>query len=108
VAGFTLPPDPLAALSWAKFGKAAPNNVAMLGDVLVKARVGGRHVGLYMGENATHYFVLGGNQGDQVCIAPFVKSAFSHIRRCQWKVAQPANVRRIIVGATARAAVSEA
>jgi uncharacterized protein (TIGR02594 family) len=108
IAGFKLPADPLAALSWARFGNAAPNGKAMLGDVLVKARVGGGHVGLYVGENATHYAVLGGNQGDQVCIAWFVKSAFSHIRRCAWKVSQPANVRQIVIGAKAAAAVSEA
>jgi uncharacterized protein (TIGR02594 family) len=108
VAGFTLPPDPLAALSWAKFGRPAPNRVAMLGDVLVKARVGGGHVGLYVGENATHYAVLGGNQGDQICIAWFAKAAFSHIRRAAWKVAQPANVRVIQVGVAAGVGVSEA
>jgi uncharacterized protein (TIGR02594 family) len=108
VAGFALPPDPLAALSWAKFGKPAPNGVAMLGDVLVKARVGGGHVGLYVGENATQYFVLGGNQGNQVCIAAFPKTVFSSIRRCAWKVSQPENVRRIILGAKAAPAVTEA
>jgi uncharacterized protein (TIGR02594 family) len=108
VAGFALPPDPLAALSWAKFGTAAPGNVAMLGDVLVKARAGGGHVGIYVGENATHYAVLGGNQGDQVCIALFPKWVFSHIRRCAWKVAQPTNVRPILIGAASTKAVSEA
>ncbi|HEX8658250.1 MAG TPA: TIGR02594 family protein [Hymenobacter sp.] len=108
VAGFRLPPDPLAALSWAKFGNPAPGGVAMLGDVLVKARIGGGHVGLYVGENATHYAVLGGNQGDQVCIAWFLKSSFSHIRRCAWKVAQPANIGVRRVRAAAGRAVTEA
>ena len=63
-----------------------------MGDVLVKSRAGGGHVGLYVAENETHYAVLGGNQGDKVCIAWFPKEAFSHVRRCAWKVAQPENV----------------
>jgi uncharacterized protein (TIGR02594 family) len=106
VGGFKLPPDPLAALSWAKFG--TPQKTAMLGDVLVKARVGGGHVGLYVGEDATRYFVLGGNQANSVCIAAFPKSAFTHIRRCPWKVAQPDNVRRIMIHAQQVGAASEA
>ena len=108
VAGFKLPPDPLAALSWAQFGHPAPGGVALLGDVLVKARVGGGHVGLYVGENATHYAVLGGNQGNRVGIAWFPKSVFRHVRRCSWKVAQPANVGVRHVGTGARRAVTEA
>jgi len=106
-AGFALPADPLAALSWTKFGTAAPGGVAMLGDVLVKSRVGGGHVTMYVGENATHYACLGGNQGDAVCISWFPKEVFTHVRRCAWKVAQPANVRSITVGVKAAAAVSE-
>lgn len=107
VAGFALPSDPLRALSWAKFGKPAAGG-AMLGDVLVKSRDGGGHVGLYVGETATHYAVLGGNQGNQVCIAWFAKAAFSYVRRCAWKVSQPENVRAIEVNAAAGAAVTEA
>lgn len=107
VAGFALPPDPLAALSWAKFG--SPVTQPMLGDVLVKARVGGGHVGLYVGENTTHYAILGGNQADSVCIAWFSKNVFTHFRRCKWKIAQPANVRRVFVSTTGRiSTVSEA
>jgi uncharacterized protein (TIGR02594 family) len=98
VAGFKLPPDPLAALSWAKYGTPVAPGHAMLGDILVKARVGGGHVGQYVGENATHYAVLGGNQANSVCIGWFPKASFSHIRRSPWKVAQPANVRKIVLG----------
>ena len=97
-AGFPLPPDPLAALSWGKFGNAVALGDERLGDVLVKARIGGGHVGLYVGETPSHYAVLGANQGDQVCIAWFPKSVFSHIRRCPWKVSQPANVRKVVLG----------
>jgi hypothetical protein len=48
------------------------------------------------------------NQANQVCIAWFPKNVFTHIRRCPWKVSQPANVRRIQLHAGATAAVSEA
>jgi uncharacterized protein (TIGR02594 family) len=94
-AGFKLPYDPLAALNWAKFGNPVAPGEASLGDILVKARVGGGHVTLYVGETATHYACLGGNQANSVCIAWFPKASFSAIRRCPWKVAQPANVRPI-------------
>ncbi|KAA9333422.1 TIGR02594 family protein [Hymenobacter busanensis] len=108
VAGFALPPDPLAAKSWSVFGQPAPKGVAMLGDIVVKNRAGGGgHVGLYVGETKTHYAVLGGNQANQVCIAWFPKSVFTHIRRCKWKVSQPANVRRIVLNAPTAAGVSE-
>ena len=99
-AGFALPNDPLAALSWAKFGTAVDPKEAMLGDVAVKARVGGGHVGIIVGETAAHFALLGANQGDSVCIAWFPKASFSHIRRSPWRIAQPANVRKIVVGAS--------
>jgi hypothetical protein len=38
------------------------------GAVLVFKRPGGGHVGFYVGEDATSYFVLGSNQADSVCI----------------------------------------
>lgn len=100
VAGFQLPSDPLAALSWAKWGTPAPGRIAMLGDVLVKRRVGGGHVGIYVGENDTQYAVLGGNQADRVCIVWFPKNVFISIRRAAWKIAQPNNVRVIKLGVT--------
>ncbi len=100
-AGFPLPSDPLRALSWAAFGTAVAPGKAALGDVLVMARAGGGHVTMYVGETATHYLGLGGNQADSVCIAGFPKSRITHVRRCPWKVAQPANVRPIPVRVSA-------
>ncbi|MGL5914856.1 MAG: TIGR02594 family protein, partial [Culicoidibacterales bacterium] len=61
-AGFEVVKNPLWARNWASFG--VKQKQAMLGDVLTFIRDGGGHVGIYVGENRTGYFVLGGNQGD--------------------------------------------
>ena len=63
-AGKDVPESPLWALSWARFGVAAER--PMLGDVLVFKRDGGGHVALYVGEDASAYHVVGGNQADKV------------------------------------------
>lgn len=39
------------------------------------------HVGFYAGENKTHILVLGGNQGNKVCIMAYPKSQLLTIRR---------------------------
>lgn len=83
----------LWALSWAAWG--VPVDTAMLGDVLVFTRDKGGHVGIYVGEDDTHYHVLGGNQSDAVCITRIAKNRLYAIRRTKWQVAQPANVRVI-------------
>jgi uncharacterized protein (TIGR02594 family) len=91
-AGKTPPEKYLSAAEWAKFGStpAEPG----LGDVLVFTRTGGGHVGLYVGDDATHFHVLGGNQGDAVSIVRIDKTRCSAIRRPPY-INQPANVRRI-------------
>lgn len=97
-AGKQLPPLPLWALSWASFGNES--KVAMLGDVLVFRRAGGGHVSLYVGEDSTAYHILGGNQGDKVCIIRYSKANLYAIRRPVYSIAQPANVRKIILSPT--------
>lgn len=58
-----LPENPYYARNWATFGvKCHPQP----GAVLVYARKNGGHVGFYVGETATHYVTLGGNQSDAV------------------------------------------
>ncbi|MDO7846492.1 TIGR02594 family protein [Hymenobacter sp. M29] len=91
-AGFVPPRDPLAAKSWATFGTHVDLEDAALGDILVMERPGGNHVTMYVGEDDTNFYGLGGNQGDCVCIAAFPKLRITHVRRCPWKVAQPDNV----------------
>ena len=90
-AGLEVVKHPLWALNWNKYGNVA--KVAMLGDVLTFTRNGGGHVGIYVGEDATHYHVLGGNQNNSVSVSRIAKDRLSQARRTAWKVAQPASVR---------------
>ena len=59
-----LPANPLSALAWGGFGRALAKPSP--GAVLVFRRPGGGHVGLYLGERADAFRVLGGNQADRV------------------------------------------
>lgn len=73
----TLPAEPLPSIavrakSWEKFGVAL--TAPALGAVMVFSRVGGGHVALYLGETATHWILLGGNQGNKVSIMARPKS----------------------------------
>lgn len=90
----------LWARNWALWGQGVPVERAMLGDVLVFARGSGGHVALYVGEDATHFHILGGNQSDAVNIVRKEKSSIIAVRSAKWKIAQPANVRRVFLSAT--------
>jgi len=79
-------------LFWAKELKAKE---PMLGDVLTFKRDGGGHVGIYVGEDKTHYHVLGGNQSNMVNVVRIAKTRLFKARRTLWKIAQPANVRKV-------------
>ena len=89
--------NPLGALNWNNFGVKV--NQPMLGDVLTFSRNGGGHVGIYVGEDHDCYHVLGGNQGNAVSVSRIVKSRLYQARRTAWKVAQPANVRKVFLEA---------
>lgn len=105
-AGFEPVAAPLWARNWAKFGTAADK--ASLGDVLVFSRDGGGHVGLYVGEDASAFHVLGGNQSDQVCVSRIAKARCIAVRRCPWKIAQPSNVRPVRLAAGGALSTNEA
>lgn len=62
------------ASAWATWGVNLGPSVLAPGAILVFAREGGGHVAFYVGEDATHYHVLGGNQGDRVSIMRLAKS----------------------------------
>lgn len=87
------PESPLWALNWLKFGQ--PISRPGLGDVLVWSRKGGGHVGFYVGEDSTHYYVLGGNQSDEVNIQRLTKSrdsrgrVFRGARQPIWRISRP-------------------
>lgn len=70
-----LPENPLGARNWQGFGLGVPPS---FGAVLVFWRGSRRgwkgHVGFYVGEDATHYHVLGGNQSNAVTITRIAKT----------------------------------
>lgn len=97
-AGWGLPNSPLWALSWAKWGQASDK--PMLGDVLTFQRHGGGHVSMYVGEDATYYHILGGNQSDAVTITRKPKKDLYEARRAEWRISQPENVGVVKLKAT--------
>lgn len=101
--GERLPRVPVRAKSWAEFGVAAP--MAAPGVVLVFGRQGGGHVGFYLGEDATHFHVLGGNQGDAVSIARIAKSRCVAMR---WPVGVRFAGRPVSLAASAPVTANEA
>lgn len=54
------------ASAWATWGANLAADRLSPGAIMVFVREGGGHVAFYVGEDATHYHVLGGNQGDAV------------------------------------------
>lgn len=69
-AGLPLPKFWMRAKAWADWGSKLSS--PFLGCVVVFERVGGGHVGFVVGRAANgNLMVLGGNQGDKVCIRPF-------------------------------------
>lgn len=88
--------NPLWARNWLNWG--TKQEIAKLGDILVFSRgATSGHVGYYVGEDKTRYFVLGGNQGDSVSVVPILKSRLLGIRRTKWSKAEPKEVRQIFV-----------
>lgn len=67
------PPDPhwYRAKDWADWGIACKPRI---GAVVVFGRTGGGHVGFLVGESASNFYVLGGNQSNAVNIMPIAKS----------------------------------
>lgn len=99
----------LWARNWLAWGTPVPLNGAMLGDVLVFSRgpVSG-HVGIYVGEDKTHFHVLGGNQSDAVNIKRIEKERLISPRRCPWRIMQPPTVRKIFLASTGEVSTGEA
>lgn len=88
---------PLWALNWRAFG--TPVDAPALGDVMIKTRKGGGHVGTYAGETRSHYLMIGGNTDDAARGSLFAKSSADFtwsFRRPVYR-RQPATVQRWVL-----------
>lgn len=73
--GLSSPAIAVRAASWGRAGGWGRELLGpRLGCILVFTRQGGGHVGLYVGEDATHFHVLGGNQSNSVSITRIAKN----------------------------------
>ena len=105
-AGWSPVAAPLWARNWSKFGKASLT--PGLGDILPFKRDAGGHVGFYIGEDATTYHVLGGNQGDSVSIVRIAKNRMLGARRPAWLSKQPDSVKPYHLAAIGGLSTNEA
>lgn len=73
-AGLSLPLIAVRASQWGRQGKWGRELLGPRpGCILVFTRNGGGHVGFYMGEDKTHFYVLGGNQSNSVSVTRIAK-----------------------------------
>jgi len=75
--------NPYWARNWLLFGQETK---PVTGAVLIFERVSGGHVGFAVGQDDTHFYVLGGNQSDAVTIARIAKSRLLGAR---WPTTRP-------------------
>ena len=98
----------LAAKEWANWGDPVAKGREMLWDVLVFSRPGGGHVGFYVGENDKAFLVYGGNQSNAVGFAWIAKDRLFAARRPVYKIAEPENVRKVLLSETGALSMNEA
>ena len=99
-AGLPYPKDWFRAKAWADYGsllrpeRLAPGALLIFERKNAKGRSVGGHIGFYVGEDALHYRVLGGNQANSVNIVRIPKA------RCiatRWPKDVPVGGRPVIV-----------
>lgn len=73
-AGQPVPKLWFRAKGWVDYGSLLRPDRLAPGAILVFERAGGGHVGFYVGEDAGHYFVLGGNQANGVNVMKLGKT----------------------------------
>lgn len=78
--GLPVPKHWMRAKAWADYGANLRASHVAPGAILVFARQGGGHVGFYVGEDTTHYHVLGGNQSNMVNVMRIAKARCIAIR----------------------------
>lgn len=76
----------MRAKAWSDYGARLQPHLLAPGAILVFDRAGGGHVGFYVGEDATHYHVLGGNQANAVNIMRLAKGRLTASR---WPKGEP-------------------
>jgi len=84
--GLPYPKEFPRAKAWADYGANLRSTHVAPGAILVFSREGGGHVGFYVGEDATAYHVLGGNQSNSVNITRILKNRCIAIR---WPRGEP-------------------
>jgi conserved hypothetical protein TIGR02594 len=97
--------DYLRALKWQNLWNKVDPFREGVGDILIFKRTGGGHIGFYVGESQTTYFVLGGNQGNKVSIVEIQKSRCVAVRRPVYLNFKP---QKVIVKATGQLSTNEA
>lgn len=97
----------LRALHWRAFGTEVANDEAMFGDALIFTRKGGGHVGIYVGETKYSFFVLGGNEADQVNIIRMGAERLVAVRRPRYRLT-PTQVRKVVLAADGTLSTNEA
>lgn len=97
--------DLLRALKYKAFGVEVLHPA--IGDVLIFGRTGGGHVGFYVGESKSTFFVLGGNQGNQFNIVEIAKTRLVAARRPVY-TCPPASVKSVLLGASGVVSQNEA
>ena len=91
--GISPPPIAVRASAWSTWGCRLL--VPRYGCILTFTRAGGGHVGFYVGEDDTHFHVLGGNQCDAVSITRIAKDRLSEMRWPYGVSLPPARVIRL-------------
>lgn len=69
----------------------------MFGDTLIFKRPGGGHIGFYIGESDTHYYVMGGNQNNMYSFTRIAKYRLAYVRRPMYNIATPESVKKYIL-----------
>jgi uncharacterized protein (TIGR02594 family) len=85
-AGLPFPKMYMRAKEWSSYGSLLRRDHLAPGAILVFDRAGGGHVGFYVGEDAGHYFVLGGNQGNAVNV---MKLGKTRLIASRWPKGEP-------------------
>ena len=81
--------NPYWARNWLLFGR---DTKPVTGAVLIFERGSGGHVGFAVGQDDTHFFVLGGNQSDAVTV---VRIAKSRLLGARWPATYPPRLQRL-------------